>query len=174
MKPMSVLWVLLAASPAVFAQTSDNATDTSGNAAALDLKLPPAKSIYAQDPPGAFYGDTSGRPALALTEPVRRNACGTPLEKDDGKATVHGSVAMGIGHTEGRGTSHWNAANINLCKAYTTDEGNSGAFNFNIGVSDYDGPSFGPYYGRGGGYGYRRAPGDAGPPPVNAPARRGR
>lgn len=133
----------------------------SGHAAAqsaeqLDLKLP-SGSLYAGDPPGTYYGDTSGRPARTEREaPVQRNACGTPVDQDDGKAAVSGSFSTGIGYTKGYGNSHWNAANINLCKAYTTDEGNSGAFNLNIGVGQYDGPGF---------HGYRRLPGDVGPPP---------
>lgn len=169
MKAFPLLTVLLAMSSPALAQTAEQ----------LDLRLPPAESIYAKDPPGAFYGDTSGRPARDLSQAVARNACGTPLEEDDGKATVHGSVATGIGYTKGRGNSHWNAATVNLCKAYTTDEGNTGAFNLNIGVSDYDGPGYGPgygpsYYGRGAGFGYRRAPGDIGPPPMQGPSRRAR
>lgn len=131
---------------------------------ALDLKLPQG-SVYSQDPPGTFYGDTSGVPVSQTNTVVARNACGTPLDEDDGKAAVHGSVATGIGYTKGRGNSHWNAANVNLCKTYTTDEGNTGAFNLNIGVSQYDGPGWGPGYGRGY-YNNRRAPGDVGPPPA--------
>ncbi len=127
------------------------------DAATLDLTLPKG-SLYAQDPPGKYYGDTSGRTSAALAAPVARNACGTPLDQDDGKAKVSGSLATGIGYTEGRGNSHWNAATVNLCKSYTTDEGNSGAFNLNIGVSQYDGPGMPGTY-------YRRAPGDVGPPP---------
>lgn len=130
---------------------------------ALDLKLPQG-SLYKQDPPGTWYGDTSGTPAAPANVSVARNACGTPLDEDDGKAKVHGSVTTGIGYTKGYGNSHWNAVDLNLCKAYTTDEGNTGAFNLNIGVGQYDGPGFGPGYG-GGYYNTRRAPGDVGPPP---------
>lgn len=135
------------------------------DAAALDLKLPQG-SLYSQDPPGTWYGDTSGTPVRQGKAMVARNACGTPLDEDDGKAKLHGSVATGIGYTEGRGNSHWNAVNLNLCKAYTTDEGNTGAFNLNIGVGQYDGPGYGPGYGGGSYYNYRRAPGDVGPPPA--------
>ncbi|HVK51388.1 MAG TPA: hypothetical protein VM469_06610 [Pseudoxanthomonas sp.] len=134
-------------------------------AQALDLKLPQG-SVYTQDPPGTWYGDTSGTPAAPASVAVARNACGTPLDEDDGKAKVHGSVSTGIGYSKGYGNSHWNAANVSLCKAYTTDEGNTGAFNLNIGVGQYDGPGFGPGYGRGY-YNYRRAPGDVGPPPAS-------
>lgn len=155
MKSLPLMLALLGCSGAALAQSAES----------LDLKLP-ASSLYGQDPPGTYYGDTSGRPAKAVTgeTTIARNACGTPLEEDDGKTAVHGSVATGIGHTSGRGTSHWNAATVNLCKAYTTDEGKTGAFNLNIGVSQYDGPGLGPgyYYGPGP---YRRAPGDVGPPP---------
>lgn len=149
MKALLTLGLLFAAVPA-FAQDAN----------ALDLKLPQGR-LYTQDPPGTWYGDTSGRPALSLDTPVARNACGTPLDQDDGKAKVSGTLTTGIGYTEGRGNSHWNAASVNLCKSYTTDEGNTGAFNLNIGIGQYDGPGFGGYH-------YRRMPGDIGPPAARA------
>ena len=155
MKSFPLMLALLACSGSAVAQSAES----------LDLKLP-QPALYGQDPPGTYYGDTSGRPAKSVSgvTTVARNACGTPLDEDDGKAAVHGTLTTGIGYTSGRGTSHWNAATVNLCKAYTTDEGKTGAFNFNIGVGQYDGPSLGPsyYYGPGS---YRRAPGDVGPPP---------
>ncbi|WP_141455756.1 hypothetical protein [Pseudoxanthomonas sp. z9] len=146
MKAIAPLLLSLLASGGALAQSAES----------LDLTLP-RPALYSADPPGTYYGDTSGRPARALRPaPVARNACGTPVDEDDGKVDVSGSVATGIGYTKGYGSSHWNAANINLCKSYNNDEGESRAFNLNIGVSRYDGPGF---------HGYRRLPGDVGPPP---------
>lgn len=142
--------VLLLATAPAWAQTAEQ----------LDLSLPGKSTLYSGDPPGTYYGDTSGRPALGKrSPPVQRNACGKPVDEDDGKVDVSGSVATGIGYTKGYGNSHWNAATINLCKSYNNDEGESRAFNLNIGVSQYDGPGF---------HGYRRLPGDVGPPPASS------
>ena len=128
--------------------------------APLDLRVPEQPNPYAaepgpqRDPPGTYYGDTSGKPAssgLAEAEVV-----------DDGKAKVWGSFTTGIGHSKGYGTSHFNAAEVNVSKSFGEGE-NSKTFNLQINVEQGDGPAFGgpafgryspyPYYGHDTNYG---------------------
>lgn len=103
----------------------------------LDLSLPDT-SVYAADPPGKYYGDTSGKPAAASTGA----AAAEDDVVDDGKAKVWGSVSTGIGHASGYGTSHWSAADVNVSKTYTDDDGDKRTFDLHIGVGKGDGPMF--------------------------------
>ena len=124
----------------------------------LNLKLPPgavpatsgsaAKPASASTAPGVYYGDTSGKPS-------RRDA-DEAVAADDGKAKVWGSFTTGIGHTKGYGTSHYNAAEVNVSKSFGDGE-RPNAFNLQIRVEQGDGPAFGgpypyPYFDRGAGY----------------------
>ncbi|MDR6841854.1 hypothetical protein [Pseudoxanthomonas sacheonensis] len=124
-------------------------------AAPLDLRVPepaaaPAATEAAakSDPPGTYYGDTSGRPSS-------RKVDETAVE-DDGKAKVWGSFTTGIGHSKGYGTSHYNAAEVNVSKSFGDGE-RPNAVNLQIRVEQSDGPGFGgpypyPYFDRGAGY----------------------
>lgn len=109
-------------------------------AEALDLRVPeqPAAEAAApesRDPPGTYYGDTSGLPA-------RGDRTG-PLEADDGQAKVSGSFTTGIGHTKGYGTSHYNALDLNVRKSFG-DGDKPNTMNLQIRVEKSDGPAFGP------------------------------
>jgi hypothetical protein len=139
--------VALLAPAAGFAQTSETP---------LDLRVPPpaaaqpepAASPFQDDAPGTYYGDTSGKPS-------RRDA-GEPAVADDGTAKVWGSFTTGIGHTKGYGTSHYNAAEVNVSKSFGDGE-RPNAFNLQIRVEQSDGPGFGgrypyPYFDRGADY----------------------
>ena len=136
----------LLASGAALAQTDS----TAPNARNLDLSVPQAPlqyrsdPVYANDPPGTFYGDKTG-PAPAARYPDGRIA-----DVVDDKLQVHGAVAAGVGYSSHGGNSNWQAATINLSKNYTTDEGKTGNVGLNITVGQGEGPVFGPgYYGRG-------------------------
>jgi hypothetical protein len=114
----------------------------------LDLRVPEQPNPYVaeptpqRDPPGTYYGDTTGKPAtsrLAETEVV-----------DDGKAKVWGSFTTGIGHAKGYGTTHYNAAEVNVSKSFGDGE-RKNSVNLQINVEQGDGPAFGgrypyPYY----------------------------
>lgn len=136
---------LLAASPAMAQASSEP----------LDLRVPEQPNPYTaeadppRDAPGTYYGDTSGKPASS-------GLAGGEVE-DDGKARVWGSFTTGIGHTKGYGTSHYNAAEINVSKTFGDGEGRN-SINLQINVEQGDGPAFGgpafggrypyPYYGQ--------------------------
>lgn len=129
----------------------------------LDLRLPEQPSRYAaesdppRDPPGTYYGDTSGKPASS-------RLAGTAVD-DDGKARVWGSFTTGIGHSKGYGTTHFNAAEINVSKSFGDGE-RKNSFNLQINVEQGDGPAFGgPAFGRGQGYPYYGYDTNYGPPP---------
>lgn len=133
----------------------------------LDLSLPQdARAGYRNDPPGTWYGDTSGVPAAA-EQPrafARRPAC--PTSPDGAPTDITGVVEAGIGHSSRGGNSNWQAATLNYCKEYATDDGGSRTLNVQLNVGAYDGPHdihglhgfHGPYgphgpYGGFGGYG---------------------
>ena len=116
----------------------------------LDLRVPEQSNPYAaepsprRDPPGTYYGDASGKPASS-------SGLAEEVEVDDGKAKVWGSLTTGIGHTKGYGTSHFNAAEINVSKSFGEGE-RKNSVNLQINVEQGDGPAFGgrypyPYYG---------------------------
>lgn len=106
----------------------------------LDLRVPEQPNPYAaepgpqRDPPGTYYGDTSGKPAFPGLD--------GEVEADDGKARVWGSFATGIGHTKGYGTSHFSAAEINVSKSFGEGE-RKNSVNLQINVEQGDGPAFG-------------------------------
>ena len=140
MRPTSVFpgvllgaWLCLAAAPA-FASDAD----------ALDLSLPdePA-SIYRQDPPGTWYGDTSGVPVAAAGESApRRQAC--PTTPDGEESAITGSVTTGMGYSSRMGSSTFGAASVNYCKSYATEDGGERTINVQVNVGGYDGPGY--YY----------------------------
>jgi hypothetical protein len=163
-RPLSLLLCLLAPGVAL-AQSAAGATGPQ-SATDLDLSVPQKPMQYLNDPtlrgdpPGTFYGDKSGRRALP------RDGAGNGIaEVADDKLRVNGSITTGIGYTKGFGNTHYNAAELNLNKNYTNDDGKTRNMNLNIQISEGKGPGFyGPY---GGGYGYGRGYWDAaGPGPV--------
>ncbi|MEO6518293.1 MAG: hypothetical protein ABIO17_04780 [Pseudoxanthomonas sp.] len=116
-------------------------------AQSLDLSVPqPAlyaadAALPAADPPGTYYGDTSGKSANG---PLVRAA-------DDGKAEVWGSFTTGIGHSKVYGTSHYNAAELNVSTSLGAGERPNNV-NLQLRVEKSDGPGFGgrgPYPYRG-------------------------
>ncbi len=138
MKSCSLPFVLLLAAPAWAQQTDASAPD----AEALDLSLPQASAAsYLNDPPGTWYGDTSGRPARTAGETVvARSRC--PTAPNGEERDITGNFSTGIGYSNRGGNSHWNAANINYCKERVDGDGDSRTFNININVDQYDGPGF--------------------------------
>ena len=146
MKRSILLCVAMVAAGGAAAQSTDTPLDLSvpEPAAAPAATDATAKS----DPPGTYYGDTSGKPS--------RRAWDEPAVEDDGKAKVWGSFTTGIGHTKGYGTSHYNAAEVNVSKSFGDGE-RPNAFNLQIRVEQSDGPGFGgpypyPYFDREAGY----------------------
>src|SRR5690606_33765334 len=110
----------LLASGAALAQADVTAPDPRN----LDLSVPQqgpiqyrSDPVYANDPPGTYYGDKSG-PA-----PVARYPDGRVADVVDDKLQVHGAVSAGVGYSSHGGNSNWQAATINLSKNYTNDEG---------------------------------------------------
>lgn len=125
MKRFAPLCVAMIAAGGAAAQSADTP---------LDLRVPeqaaaPAatEAMAKGDPPGVYHGDTSGKPPWRDTDEVA----------DDGEAKVWGSFTTGIGHTKGYGTSHYNAAEVNVRK---------NAVNLQIRVEQSEGPGFGDRY----------------------------
>jgi hypothetical protein len=153
-----LLPVLLAALPATAGDNTIGGSATGDGATALDLGLPQQKLFtgapaYQDDPPGTYYGDTTGDPA-----PVPRIEPACPTAPDGSERSMTGSFTTGIGYSSRGGNSNFNAANLNFCKGYADDDGNVRTLNLNINVEKYDGPGgyYGDYYGgygRGGGWG---------------------
>lgn len=147
MKSALALCCLLAGAPA--AAPAAPPADA-GSAGALDLSLPDS---YRNDPPGTWYGDTSGVPGSGRQTAYAGSRCPTSPQGEPREVT--GSVAAGIGHGSGHGTSRWNAAELNYCKEYAREDGGTRTFNLNLNVGRYDGPApypygYGPYpYGYG-------------------------
>lgn len=142
--------LLLAASPLASAQAAAQpmSAQAASDAAQLDLTLPKdaalatTQTAYQADPPGTFYGDTTGR---KRTRVVNRVACPQPVNPDNDSG-LSGALTTGIGYSEGYGSSHYNAADLNYCKTFVSDEGKPRTMNFNLHVEQADGPFLrGPY-----------------------------
>ncbi|MFT4257466.1 MAG: hypothetical protein QM599_10975 [Pseudoxanthomonas sp.] len=142
MKPGYLLpFCLLISVPALAIAQSpvETSTDADVSAEALDLSLPKATTIYGKDPPGTWYGDTSGVPAAASAETARKaSAC--PTAPNGEAREITGSVSAGIGYSSHGGNSNYQAARVNYCKEYATDDGDSRAVNVSISVGQFDGP----------------------------------
>jgi len=108
---------------------------------ALDLSLP--DSPYRKDPPGTYYGDTSGVPlAEPLRGPDRRTRC--PTGADGQPQALSGSVAAGVGYSSQLGNSHWNAARLDYCRQSFGEDGQPRSFNLQLEVGRHEGPGYGP------------------------------
>jgi len=142
MKRFVLLCAAMIAAGAASAQSAD---------APLDLRVPEqsatTEGVVKGDPPGVYHGDTSGKPSSRSTDET---------VEDDGKAKVWGSFTTGIGHSKGYGTSHYNAAEVNVSKSFGDGE-RPNAVNLQIRVEQSDGPGFGgrtpyPYFDHGADY----------------------
>jgi hypothetical protein len=104
-----------------------------------------AHQAYRNDPPGTWYGDTSGVPASESTTVARRSAC--PTAPDGSERDVTGSVSAGIGHSSRFGNSNWQAASLNYCKESADEDGNPRSFNLRLDVGTFDGAMPGAWMG---------------------------
>lgn len=105
---------------------------------ALNLKLPaaavPAPSTSAAtpapDPPGAYYGDTSGR--------MGNTVASAPACDDStyNKPEVHGSVGVGMMSGNHIGTGTFNTGNVNVTKRYGSCDDPSATMSMSISVGD--------------------------------------
>lgn len=146
------LSLICAAAPALAAEAGEAAP--TGDS--LDLSLPQSSLAgYRSDPPGTWYGDTSGVPAAETRDaralPAR---VGCPTSPTGEETDLTGVVEAGIGHSSRGGNSNWQAATMNYCKEYATADGGSRTVNLQLNVGSYDGPhgfhgpygpAFGPY-----------------------------
>lgn len=146
--------------------------------APLDLRLPAEQAEASawrtpDDDDGAatarvgrtYEGDTRAAPP-----PARRGrAC--PAAADGSERAVTGSVTTGIGHASRGGNSNWNAVDLNLCREYVGDSGDTRTVNLGLHVGRYDGPGYigGLGHGPGGFDGF--GPGHAADRWLEAPAR---
>ena len=132
MKRFALAFTGLLCAGQAFAQTAES----------LDLRLPetdpwaPAGPVTSRDPPGTYYGDTRGSGASSAADAAAPDAAA------DGKARVRGSFTTGIGHSKAYGTSHYNAAEVNVSKAFGEGD-TANNVNLQIRVEQSDGPGFG-------------------------------
>jgi hypothetical protein len=106
---------------------------------ALNLKLPatatatPAASTSsskpAADPPGAYYGDTSGRMGNTAD-----NATATCDDSTYNQPQVHGSVGAGVMSGSRIGTGTFGSGNVNVTKQYGSCDEPTGSVSMSISV----------------------------------------
>lgn len=132
---------------------------------ALDLKpaerpmfADGATTPYRNDPPGTYYGDTTG--VAGASDDVPASRC--PTAPDGSERSVTGSATVGMGWSSRGGSSQYRGLDLNYCKDSYNDEGESRLFNATIHIDQVEGDGYG--VGRRGGYG--------GPP--HGPGPRGR
>lgn len=123
MRAAAIVSLLLLAAPlGALAQAADP----------LDLKLKEGSTFSAADPPGTYYGDRSGLVPRQIV-PVRS-------ELDDGKVHLHGAFTTGMGHSSAYGSSTYNAADLSIGKAFTSQAGRTSVMHMDIHLSRGDGP----------------------------------
>lgn len=103
---------------------------------ALNLKLPattaPASSASATkpatDPPGAYYGDTSGR--------MGNTVASTPTCDDStyNQPQVHGSVGVGVLSGRQMGTGTFSTGNVSVTRQYGSCDDPTGGMSMSISV----------------------------------------
>jgi hypothetical protein len=133
MIPMKLSQPLVLAFFIVVPVYADDDVGNESRAAALDLSVPGARAIYRNDPPGTWYGDTSGAvDASSQWETL------CPVSPTGEPRKVTGSVTTGIGYSSRWGSSTFNAATLNYCREYAGEDGGSGVINVNISVGQHD------------------------------------
>ena len=111
----------------------------------LNLKLPPASAPAtsasttnpAANPPGAYYGDTSGR--MGNTEASARTCDDSTYNQPQ----VHGSVGMGVMTGSHVGTGTFNIGSVSVDKRYGSCDEPAGGVSMSISVGG------GRFHGRG-------------------------
>ena len=134
MKTTLLLTCLLAIAPAMADEAS--APDVAASASALDLNLPQS-TIGRNDPPGTWYGDTSGTSGRANN--VVRISAACPTSPDGEQNPFTGSVTTGMGHSR-FGNSTFAGTHLNYCKEYSNSDGKSRTLNISINASKSEGP----------------------------------
>lgn len=151
MRRSHLVWMSLLLPLSVVAQDGD-----------IDLS-PPAPAMFTG--PGAFgdgeyTGPRTARPGSRELRTARGGVGGCPTAPDGNERAVTGSVTTGIGHSSRGGTSHYNAADINLCTERVNASGDFSTTNLHLSVGRSDGPGYWPggmyggpgYYGPGAGF----------------------
>ena len=163
-RPLLLTAALVLAANVMPAFAADVAARQATSAAsALDLSVPKdpikyrADVSYAEDPPGTWYGDKSGR-INQVADPSNAAAAGAAAtvraqqqiaaRAEQCKGELHGAVAAGVGMSSHGGHSNWQGVNLNRCQTYYDDDGNAHEFGVNISI---DRGSF--HGGRGRGWG---------------------
>ncbi len=150
MRITSVLWMSLLVAPLMAHAAEDDRVD-------LNLPSQPMFTGEAAFGGGEYTGPRTDTPEYRGRhgdDLVRRGGC--PTAPDGSERTVTGSVTTGIGYSSRGGTSHFNAADISLCKETVSEAGNLNTMQLNLRVAQSDGPGayyghgFGPYGGHGG------------------------
>lgn len=130
MKPTAIVMLaLLSAAPAWAQQSLDLSLPKDATAPQAGQDAPATRA----DPPGLYYGDTSGQPGVS---PGQRSHDSRPI--DDGSAQVWGSVSTMVGYAKHQGSFFGSAANINVGKSF--GENNQGRVVFSMDVNQMDGP----------------------------------
>ena len=121
---------------ALLASTAAMAQDEA-DPPALDLTVPAERIHFPSTDPGVDYRNAPPGAWQPITpEDAAKSA--------DNDWQVHGAVEAGIGCSKRAGNSNWQAANINLDKTYTDDDGDTKHVNIDINVGRSDGAVFGP------------------------------
>ena len=104
--------------------------------APLNLKLPPSDAPVssasttkpAANPPGVYYGDTSGRMGNTVAS---ADACD---DSTYNQTQVHGSVGAGVMSGSHMGTGTFNTGSVNIAKRYGSCDEPAGGVSMSISV----------------------------------------
>jgi hypothetical protein len=128
--------------PAASSTTVTPANDTTTPAPATTPRTRAADSVAAtppRDPPGVYYGDTSGR--LGNTE-VARDARADCDDSTYNQPQVHGSVGMGVAGGS-RFSGNYQTGTVNVTKAFGSCDDPGGGISISVGAGT------GNFHGRG-------------------------
>ncbi|MFC4527894.1 hypothetical protein ISN76_05995 [Dyella halodurans] len=119
-----------AAPPATVADAKSTASAGTAGSATAPASTPP--SAYAKDPPGTYYGDTSGAMGDAPA-PARQNVV-TCDDATYNQPQIHGAVSTGV-VASSHGSGNWQSGGVTISQATGSCEHPTGGMSISVGGS---------------------------------------
>ncbi|MHA6202874.1 hypothetical protein ACXU4B_00450 [Dyella soli] len=123
-----------AASASTAPAAAKAASDSTGTATP---PAPPAASAaatgaYSKDPPGTYYGDTSGAPGKSAQPAQGAVTCDDATYN---QPQVHGEVSTGVVSSSHHGSGNWQSGGVTLSQAFGSCGHPSGGMSISVGGS---------------------------------------
>ena len=115
---------------AVDTKSASNATGSAQTTSTVPAN--PAPNTYSKDPPGTYYGDTSGAMSDAQSGPGRNVV--TCDDATYNQPQIHGAVSTGV-VSSNHGSGNWQSGGVTLSQATGSCEHPTGGVSISVGGS---------------------------------------